>query len=116
MATHNWLSPLALLTCFSLLTQDLSHELAALDQDTVDTKSLEKVKVQLINGSLLLGKDKGVKAYTCCCLADLLRLYAPDCPYEDKELKVSSQRILALLCKTSTVHADVQRLADHHFY
>ena len=72
----------------SVASKDLHNELAVLDQDTVDTKSLDKVKVQLINGGLLLGKDRGVKAYTCCCLADLLRLYAPDCPYEDKELKV----------------------------
>jgi sister-chromatid-cohesion protein PDS5 len=68
--------------------QALHIELAALDQDTVDAKSLDKVREKLVNASLLLGKDKGVKAYTCCCLADLLRLYAPDCPYEEKELKV----------------------------
>lgn len=69
--------------------QELHEELAALDQEVTDTKSLDKVKDKLINAGLLLGKDKGVKAYTCCCLADLLRLYAPDCPYGDKDLKVS---------------------------
>ncbi|KAF8726601.1 hypothetical protein AX14_007667 [Amanita brunnescens Koide BX004] len=31
-------------------------------------------------------KDRGVKAYAACCLADVLRLYAPDAPYTQPEL------------------------------
>ena len=65
----------------------LHTELAELDQELVDVASLAPVRAQLINTSLLLHKDRGVKAYTACCLADILRLYAPDAPYTQNELK-----------------------------
>ena len=54
----------------------------------VDTTSLDAVKKELIGPGLLLGKDRGVKAHVACCLADLLRLYAPDAPYTSRELSV----------------------------
>ncbi|KAH7882429.1 armadillo-type protein [Phlebopus sp. FC_14] len=66
--------------------QGLHTELAELDQELVDVNSLSSVRTQLINTSLLLHKDRGVKAYVACCLADILRLYAPDAPYTHHEL------------------------------
>lgn len=42
---------------------------------------------QLIDRIILHHKDRGVKAYAACCLADLLRLYAPDAPYTGDELR-----------------------------
>ncbi|KIK28244.1 hypothetical protein PISMIDRAFT_673926 [Pisolithus microcarpus 441] len=65
----------------------LHTELAELDQETVDMNSLSSVRTQLIHTSLLLHKERGVKAYVACCLADLLRLYAPDAPYTVTELR-----------------------------
>ncbi|KAI0790526.1 armadillo-type protein [Abortiporus biennis] len=65
----------------------LHTELASLDQELVDTNSLSSVRKELINPSILLHKDRGVKAYAACCLADLLRLYAPDAPYTQPELR-----------------------------
>lgn len=65
----------------------LHTELAELDQETVDVNSLSSVRTQLIHTSLLLHKERGVKAYVACCLADLLRLYAPDAPYTVTELR-----------------------------
>ncbi|KAF8999085.1 armadillo-type protein [Cyathus striatus] len=62
-------------------------QLAELDQDYVDTTSLSAVRKELVNTSLLLHKDRGVKAYVACCLADILRLYAPDAPYTQAELR-----------------------------
>ncbi|KZO98450.1 hypothetical protein CALVIDRAFT_495831 [Calocera viscosa TUFC12733] len=67
--------------------KSLHTELADIDQDNVDTDSLASVRKELISTSILLHKDKGVKAYAACCLADLLRLYAPDAPYTATELK-----------------------------
>jgi sister chromatid cohesion protein PDS5 len=64
----------------------LHTELAALDQD-VDVNSLGTIRKELINTSVLLHKDRGVKAYAACCLADILRLYAPDAPYTQSELR-----------------------------
>ncbi|KAI6134781.1 armadillo-type protein [Pisolithus croceorrhizus] len=65
----------------------LHTELAGLDQEIVDVNSLSSVRTQLIHTSLLLHKERGVKAYVACCLADLLRLYAPDAPYTVTELR-----------------------------
>ncbi|KAH9849574.1 armadillo-type protein [Lenzites betulinus] len=65
----------------------LHQELADMDQEHVDVPSLHAVRKELINPTILLHKDRGVKAYTACCLADLLRLYAPDAPYTQAELR-----------------------------
>ena len=65
----------------------LHTQLAALDQDTVDVASLGTARKELINTSILLHKDRGVKAFAACCLADILRLYAPDAPYTQAELR-----------------------------
>lgn len=68
--------------------QALHVELEKLDQDHTDTESLSAVRKELIAPGLLVHKDKGVKALVACCLADMLRLYAPDAPYTEAELKV----------------------------
>ncbi|KAF7430453.1 hypothetical protein PC9H_006160 [Pleurotus ostreatus] len=65
----------------------LHLELAAMEQEQVDVRSLGTVQKDLINISLLMHKDKGIKAYTACCLADILRLCAPNAPYTDAELR-----------------------------
>ncbi|KAF8605742.1 cohesin-associated protein Pds5 [Ceratobasidium sp. AG-I] len=65
----------------------LHTELASIDQDNVDTNTLQGVRKELISTSVLLHKDKGVRALAACCIADLLRLYAPDAPYTAPELK-----------------------------
>ncbi|KAF9970143.1 hypothetical protein BGZ73_007253 [Actinomortierella ambigua] len=49
------------------------------------TELLKKLK--LIDPSLIRHKDRGVKIYVACCIADLLRLYAPDAPYNPKHLR-----------------------------
>lgn len=67
--------------------KSLHTELASLDQEVVDVSSLGTVRKELINTSILLHKDRGVKAYAACCLADILRLYAPDAPYTQSELR-----------------------------
>jgi sister-chromatid-cohesion protein PDS5 len=65
----------------------LYEELAMLEQGSVDTASLNAVRKELITAHLILHKDKGVKAHVACCLAEILRLYAPDAPYTAPELR-----------------------------
>src|ERR1700722_8082903 len=65
----------------------LHNELAEMDQELVDIASLGQARKELISTSILLHKDRGVKAYAACCLADILRLYAPDAPYTQAELR-----------------------------
>ncbi|KAJ3762232.1 cohesin-associated protein Pds5 [Lentinula raphanica] len=65
----------------------LHSELAGMDQDLVDANSLSGVRKELVSSSIMLHKDRGVKAYAACCMADILRLYAPDAPYTQAELR-----------------------------
>ena len=86
--------------------QALQEELASFEQGDADTSSFAGVKKDLISHSFLLhkvssrpcravesmlkvAKDRTVKAYLACCLADLLKIYAPDAPYSELELRVS---------------------------
>ena len=64
----------------------LHAQLTELEQEQVDVSSLGSVRKELVNTSILMHKDRGVKAYAACCLADILRLYAPDAPYTQGEL------------------------------
>jgi len=70
----------------------LSKELAEMDQDYVDTDSLVKVAQELASHQLLTHKDKGVRAYTACCVVDVLKLCAPNAPFKPSQLKVCFQR------------------------
>jgi sister-chromatid-cohesion protein PDS5 len=58
-----------------------------LDQDRVDTATLATVHKELTRNTILLHKDRGVKAHAACCLADILRLFASDAPYTHNELR-----------------------------
>lgn len=70
----------------------LLNELRTIDQEEAHRESLEPVAAELVSPSLLQHKDVGVRAWTCCCLVDMLRLFAPDAPYPAKNLKVRMQR------------------------
>ncbi|KAK3399126.1 putative SPO76 protein [Sordaria brevicollis] len=65
----------------------LSKELSELDQENVDTDSLVKVAKDVASHQLIQHKDKGVRAYTACCIVDILRLCAPDAPFTPSQLK-----------------------------
>lgn len=75
----------------------LKTELSELDQDLIDVSSLDEVRKELVQPALMLHKDKAVKATVACCLADTLRLYAPNAPYTQSELRVRSHSDLQLL-------------------
>ncbi len=66
----------------------LTRELAEMDQETTDPASLAKVAKEVASHQLLNHKDKGVRAYTACCVVDILRLCAPDAPFTPSQLKV----------------------------
>jgi sister-chromatid-cohesion protein PDS5 len=68
--------------------ETLAKELHDLEQEEVERDSLLSVAKELANQQLLAHKDRGVKAWSACCLVDILRLCAPDAPYTGKELKV----------------------------
>lgn len=68
--------------------EKLSQELADFEQEETNLKSIRPVAHKLIHRNLIQHKDKGVKAYTACCLVDILRLFVPEAPFDNDELKV----------------------------
>ncbi|KAI9641533.1 Sister chromatid cohesion protein pds5 [Ciborinia camelliae] len=65
----------------------LASELRDMDQEEVDKSSLTVVAKELAAQNLLNHKDNGVKAWTGCCLVDVLKLCAPDAPYTSSQVK-----------------------------
>ena len=65
---------------------ELHEELSGLTQGSVKLDSLESYKNDLINKKILKHKDPGIRALSACCLSDIMRLYAPDAPFTEKEL------------------------------
>lgn len=68
--------------------ESLALELRQLDQEETDKDSLKKVSQELASGHLLGHRDKGVRAWTTCCVVDILRLCAPNAPFTGNQLKV----------------------------
>ncbi|KAF4124185.1 sister chromatid cohesion protein PDS5 [Geosmithia morbida] len=79
--------PIASATLVARLER-LSKELAEFDQGSVDLGSIKDVAEKLAHRNLMQHRDKGVKAYTACCLVDILRLFVPDAPFTDDQLKI----------------------------
>ena len=68
--------------------QTLSKELRDIEQEEEEKASFTKVAKELASPNLLAHRDKGVKAWTACCLVDILRICAPDAPYTVHQLRV----------------------------
>ena len=71
--------------------QALGTETRSLEQEDVPREALTGVAKELASPNLLAHKDKGVKAWTACCLVDILRLCAPDAPYTATQLRVRTR-------------------------
>jgi sister chromatid cohesion protein PDS5 len=69
--------------------KELQAELSKMDQQTVVKESLGAVKKELF--TLTSHKDRYVKILVACCISDVLRLYAPDAPFNNSQLKAIFQ-------------------------
>lgn len=61
--------------------------MSEVEQDNIDTRDLDTAAAGLVQEVILHHKDKEVKIFAACCLADVIRIYAPDPPYNDVQLK-----------------------------
>ncbi len=61
------------------------------EQEEVEgqAKNLSSVAAALVHSSVIHNKDKDVKLQAACCLADIIRLFAPEAPYDEKQLEVN---------------------------
>lgn len=89
--------------------QALSKEMKSMEQEENERDSFLKVAKELASPNLLGHKDKGVKAWTACCLVDILRLCAPDAPYTGQQLKVSKHA-------DETVELHMANVNSGHFH
>lgn len=92
----------------------LAEELKDMEQEENDRDSLTKVAKELAGHNLLAHKDKGVRAWTACCLVEILRLCAPDAPYTGAQLKVTRQN--RCLCDVTDGLALGYLYSDHYVY
>lgn len=66
--------------------KNLAHELSNADQ-TDRAEKYGTVAQSLVSPFILKHRDKDVKAHAACCLADILRIHAPEAPYDEEQLK-----------------------------
>jgi sister-chromatid-cohesion protein PDS5 len=81
--------------------QELQKVLAKPDVKDLNDATIEVIKSQLIQEQLLFHKSIDVRSSLACCIADLLRLCAPDSPFNGGELQTIFQFFLAVLTKSS---------------
>ncbi|WPK25580.1 hypothetical protein PUMCH_002900 [Australozyma saopauloensis] len=69
-----------------LRLQKIADTLSGIDQDDASTEDFRALAENLANKKLLANKNVGIRSYACCALTDILRLFAPDAPFEPETL------------------------------
>ena len=65
------------------------------DEDPVNQQAFQGLATDLSNAQILGHKDKGVRAMSMVCIADLLRICAPNAPFKTREIKVRNMQLIA---------------------
>ena len=66
--------------------KEMHNQLSTLSQDPTDRpRNLGYIAAQLISNKILGHVDKEVRLLCVCCIVDVLRLFAPEAPYNDEE-------------------------------
>lgn len=86
-------SPDSLLQTLKVWREELERE----EQGDVDHKILDHIREQLSAKNVLSQKNPDVRINAANCMAELLKHYAPDCPYDDGQVIVSIVCCLHLL-------------------
>lgn len=91
--------------------EKLGRELQSLPQEETDRKTLKGVSQELAHGHLLGHRDKGVRAWTACCLVEIFRLCAPDAPFTQPQLTVrlAALSMTLLIGDRKSLHSSLPR-------
>ena len=68
--------------------QALRAQLSNFEDEQVDSRLWTGLAGDLAHANLLGHKDKGVRAWTISCIIDVLKICAPDAPFQANALKV----------------------------
>ena len=69
-------------------------ELSLLSQDDAHSKAAAaEYADQVISPSILRHRDKSIRILSACCAANILRIYAPEAPYDTQQLEVNDSCI-----------------------
>ncbi|XP_037953062.1 sister chromatid cohesion protein PDS5 homolog B-B [Teleopsis dalmanni] len=64
----------------------LAHTLQAMEQDEAQNHQYIPLAIYLADDYFLTHTSRDVQLLVACCIADVLRVYAPEAPYKDQEL------------------------------
>jgi hypothetical protein len=83
--------------------QALSLTLQAMGQDDENFSRYSPMAVHLVKDFFLNHDSKDVQLLVACCIADILRVFAPEAPYKEPEqIKVSTNIAIARGAATNT--------------
>lgn len=69
----------------SVSVQVLAHTLQGLGQDEGMYQQYIPLAIHLADEFFLSNPSRDVQLLIACCIADVLRVYAPEAPYKDQE-------------------------------
>jgi sister-chromatid-cohesion protein PDS5 len=65
-------------------------------EESARPPALDNIAAQLVDKSRLFNHDMEVRLLSCCCIVDILRIYAPEPPYDDVQLLHIFEAIISL--------------------
>lgn len=68
-----------------LFQQNLTHTLQTMSQDESKYQAYIALALHLADDYFLTHPSRDVQLLIACCIADVLRVYAPEAPYKDAE-------------------------------
>eukprot|EP01116_Phalansterium_solitarium_P023557 TRINITY_DN8317_c0_g1_i2.p1 TRINITY_DN8317_c0_g1~~TRINITY_DN8317_c0_g1_i2.p1 ORF type:complete len:1300 (+),score=396.34 TRINITY_DN8317_c0_g1_i2:66-3965(+) len=97
----------------------LSDALSKLEQN-YDTKQIDATAAALVQDYIVKHKDKDVRVLASCSLADIIRIYAPEAPYDDDQLrkifKLFIDQLRGLERHAAAPAAEPKALFGRYFY
>lgn len=91
--------------------QALQLHIRSLDQQE-DVEWLRSYANALVRPAIINSRNSSVKLLAACCLADVLRLFAPEAPYSMKDLAVRSWPLDGVVGAFDLVHCSFRLFCD----
>lgn len=102
---------------FFILIQTLAHTLQGLGQDEGMYQQYIPLALHLAEESFLCHQSRDVQLLIACCIADVLRVYAPEAPYKEQEqVKVCFMSIIIYIFEDFDSHGRFFLFFRLYFY